>query len=185
MRVETNDERTNASARAVCNIERLLNAEGETVVTAAPASSTSKTITSKAIALVKRDAFIICICALKPVSNTYYTPKYAPVAEAYAYKAGFVTSSPLQNDEGSGCDGDNTVSEVEVELRVSGDNDGAIAFTALGEDVHEESLHSVWSCRTDVDSVASTRIEFVGLARCSTLEDGSLATERQEVLERQ
>ena len=75
--------------------------------------------------------------------------------------------------------------EVEVELRVSGDNDGAIAFTALGEDVYEETLHSVWSCRADVDSVASTRIEFVGLARCSTLEDGSLATERQEVLERQ
>lgn len=82
-----------------------MNAEGETVVTAAPASSTSKTITSKAIALVKRGAFIICICALKPVSNTYY-PKYAPVAEAYAYKAGFVTSSPLQNDEGSECDGE-------------------------------------------------------------------------------
>ena len=100
------------------------------MVTAAPASSTSKTITSKAIALVKRGAFIICTCALKPVSNTYY-PKYAPVAEAYAYKAGFVTSSPLQNDdhhhhfdEGSGVMATGRIGRMACVQRYEGVRDG-------------------------------------------------------------
>ena len=68
---------------------------------------------------------------------------------------------------------------------MSGDNDGSIAFTAFGEHVHEEALHPVRSCGPDVHAVASARIKFVGLARCRTLEDGSLAAEGQEILEGQ
>ena len=66
---------------------------------------------------------------------------------------------------------------------MSGDNDGAVALTAFGEHVHEEALHPVRSRGPNVHAVASARIEFVGLARCRTLEDGSLAAEGQEVLE--
>jgi hypothetical protein len=51
------------------------------------------------------------------------------------------------------------------------------------ENVHQVALHTVRGGSSNVDAVASTRIEFRCLARCEALEDGSLAAEGQEVLE--
>ena len=68
---------------------------------------------------------------------------------------------------------------------MSGNDDGAVALSAFGVQVHKESLHAVWRSCADVDAITSAGVEFVRLAHCSTLEDGSLAAEGQEVLEGQ
>ena len=73
--------------------------------------------------------------------------------------------------------------EGDVKLGVGGDNSGAEALASLGENVHQVALHTVRGGSSNVDAVASARIEFRCLARCKALEDGSLAAEGQEVLE--